>query len=109
MKCAWYITKTIRNISIYYRNLQEQSKKHDTSNKTIEKNLIYDKMEHVRIYLKMAKRLSNVQIKKLDEMMYLRLFRVERSRTNYKVKSAKKHEIIFVIVMFGILISEVIL
>ena len=108
-KFAWFITKFIRNIQIWCYNVVGHQEFYRISKKRIEKNTIYDKMENIRDYFRMIQHLTNQKIQRLDEMMYLRLFRVWYGRTNYHVNRVKKTEIIFVIFMLVVVISEVIL
>jgi len=106
---AWKFVSFIRNIKIFYLNINKLWKDVISNEIVYPNKTIYDKIEPVRQQYEIAKRLSIIQIQSLNEIMCLRLFKSDAGRTNYRYKSPSKSEVFFVIVVCLILISEVIL
>lgn len=108
-RVAWCITRYIRNTKMWLKNFISYHKVYIYSDQGIEKNIIYGKINSMRHYLMTVTFLTKEKAKALDDMMYLRMFRTHCSRTNYKMNDFRKREIIFIIIIFIILISEVVI
>lgn len=108
-KIGWFVTRKLRNAKIYIETFKKNVKDNIGSFNNFENTSIYDRINNSRQKVRSINKLANLKINQLDQMMYLRLFDINYYRTNYFVQNVKLGDFIFMIILFIVLISEVII
>lgn len=107
-KVAWNITSFFRNTVMYLDSMKQYVKKTNPSIINFSWKSICGKIEDTKAILKMAIKSTKYKIKILDDMMRLRLFTSEKSRSNYHVAIWQPLDFIFLVILILLLASEVI-
>lgn len=108
-RIAWQVTKYFRNFKIYLNACEEYVKKVDISGLNFHWIHICDKIDSTKEIFKMASIDARNKIKQLDDIMALKLFIPENSRSNYHVAPWQPLDFIFLVILIFLLASEVIL
>lgn len=108
-KLSWKLTRSLRNIKIYYRTFKNSVKDKNGSGINFKNSSIYDKINNSKQKINAINKIAKSKILQLDQMMHLRLFDVDYYRTNYYAKDVKISDFVFMLLLFTLLISEVIL
>lgn len=108
-KVAWDVTRYFHKLKIYIDTCGQYMIIDITWPINFSWSGICDKIDKTKEIFEMALCNMNNEIKQLDDMMRLRLFRSENSRSNYHVTQWQPLDFVFLVILIFLLASEVIL
>lgn len=107
-KVAWKITWFVQNIMIYFHIFRQYVKKENAYRINFSYKHICGKIESTKEIFKIAAYHAKHKMERLDDMIQLRLFRLEHNRSNYYMGAWQPLDFVFLSVFIFLLASEVI-